>query len=354
MVIDGDAARADVCATLPATTFSGASANGHAEVYQSDAEALAEHLTARGVAPALIYIDPPFATERTFKTASRAAGESPRVAYVDRWPDFDAYVRWMTDVIEACWRLLRADGSLILHCDHRASPYLAAACDRIFGRGDRGPRPNAPGFRNEIVWSYGLGGSSPRCYPKKHDTLLWYSRGARWTFEAPRVPAQSVRMRGLDKKATDVFDIASINNMAAERTGYPTQKPLELLRRLVCAHTREGDTVVDLFSGSGTTAEAAVVNGRRAMVGDASREAVLTTCRRLQAVAATTTLRAERPQGAQRPNDVAWTWEGAMVGDRLDVSNSADAAAGGTRWRWGRHIDGSEFGGPASADAGAP
>jgi hypothetical protein len=315
---------------------------------------VAEHLASTGVAPLLVYIDPPFATARTFTTAPRRDGEAPRVAYVDRWPDIDTYVRWMTRVVEACWRLLRADGSLILHCDHRASPYLAVACDRVFGRGDRGPRANAPGFRNEIVWSYGLGGSSPRCYPKKHDTLLWYSRGNQWIFEAPRVPARSAKMRGMDKKATDVFDVASINNMASERTGYPTQKPMALLERLVRAHTRAGDTVVDLFAGSGTTAEAAVVAGRHAIVCDAGRESILTTSRRLQAVAATTTLHAERACAPQTDGNVAWVWEGAMLDGHFEVSDVALSAADAAPWRWGRHVDGNEFGGPAGQDLERP
>jgi DNA modification methylase len=250
-----------------------------------DASGAARALRAAGVRPRLVYIDPPFAVERDFHVVERSAREAcdsapPRVAYSDRWPSFDAYVAFMRDVIEAVHDLLADDGSLLLHCDYRSAPELAITCDAVFGRGDRAQRGSA-GFRNELVWSYGLGGSSPRCYPKKHDTIYWYSKSERWVFDPPMVPATSARMAGKSKKAPDVLAIPSINNMAAERTGYPTQKPLALLELLVRAHTEPGDLVVDLFSGSGTTAAAALRTGRMACVADAGVEGAGATAARL-------------------------------------------------------------------------
>lgn len=188
---------------------------------------------------------------------------------------------FLTEVLQAAHGLLADDGALLLHCDHRAAPYLAIACDGIFGAGDRRER-GAAGFRNELIWSYGLGGSSARCYPKKHDTIFWYTKGRTWFFDPPRVPASSRRMAGRTKKAPDVLAIPSINNMAKERTGYPTQKPRALLDMLVAAHTEPGDLVVDLFSGSGTTAAAALDTGRRAIVSDRGDVAVRFTADRLR------------------------------------------------------------------------
>ena len=158
----------------------------------------------------------------------------------------------------------------------------------MFGAGDRDPG-GGQGFRNEIIWTYGLGGSSSRFYPRKHDTIFWYTRGREWFFDPPKMAARSVRMRGQLKKQIDVFvgperldspvdsdvwDVAAINNMATERTGYPTQKPLALLERLVSAHSRPGELVLDPFCGSGTTLVAAKKLGRRALGMDASAEAV--------------------------------------------------------------------------------
>ncbi|MFT6395990.1 MAG: hypothetical protein ACJAYU_000732 [Bradymonadia bacterium] len=235
----------------------------------------------------LVYIDPPFAAARDFDLlVSLEGAKRRRVAFSDKWSSLDAYMAFMREVLTGIHGLLDESGSLLLHCDHRAAPYLAVACDEIFGLGDRGPDKHAPGFRNEIIWSYGLGGSSRRCYPKKHDSIFWYTKSGDWHFDPPMVPATSQRMAGQLKKATDVFDVASLNNMAKERTGYPTQKPLALLERFILAHTEPGDLVVDLFSGSGTTATAAAKHGRRAIVSDIGADAIDTTLGRLLEIGA--------------------------------------------------------------------
>ena len=254
-------------------------------VVQAPAARLAGWLAEHELPVSLVYIDPPFAAERDFHFST---GDR-RLAYSDKWASLDAYLASMREVLEQVRAALLPEGSLLLHCDHRASPYLAILCDEIFGMGDRGPR-GQPGFRNELIWSYGLGGSSARCYPKKHDTILWYSKGAAWNFDPPMVPATSNRLAGQLKKAPDVLNIPTINNMAGERCGYPTQKPLALLELLVKAHTRPGDLVVDLFSGSGTTAVAAIRSGRHAIVGDIGVEGIRVTAERIAAAGGVPTI----------------------------------------------------------------
>jgi DNA modification methylase len=204
----------------------------------------------------LIYIDPPFDTGLNWSTTG---GDS---AYSDKFKG-DSYMEMMRAVLTRAHKLLTPDGSIFLHCDFRRSHHIAVLCDEIFGEGARGESAKAPGFRNEIVWLYGLGGSSPSWYPRKHDTIYWYTKGAKWHFVPPLIPATSNRLKGKLKKAPDWWEIPSLNNMSKERSGYPTQKPLALLERIIEAHSEVGDTVADLFCGSGTTLVAAEKLGRR-------------------------------------------------------------------------------------------
>jgi DNA modification methylase len=184
----------------------------------------------------------------------------------------DAYLAFMRPRLGAARRVLRPHGSMLLHCDWRACHRLRVMLEEIFG---------AEGFVNHLIWSYGLGGSSPRRFARKHDDILFYAAGEEYYFRAPLVPATSLRMRGREKKSTDVLCVPSINNMAAERTGYPTQKPLALLRILVDACCPEDGTVIDPFCGSGTTLVAAQESGRHFIGIDASPDAVRLAARRL-------------------------------------------------------------------------
>ena len=182
---------------------------------------------------------------------AHGAIESARYAHSD---GMGAFMCFMAVRLLAMRRVLRDDGSIYLHCDPTASHYLKAVMDAVFGWKN---------FKNEIVWSYGLGGSSRRMYSKKHDILLFYTVGKQWYFDKPMVPATSVRMKGEMKGVDDVWSIPSINNMAKERVGYPTQKPLTLYERIIKASSNEGDVVLDPFAGCATTCVAAERLGRQ-------------------------------------------------------------------------------------------
>ena len=231
----------------------------------------------------LIYLDPPFNKGRQYAApvGSSAAGAE----FKDAWTLDDMKEEWVEEIEEQnpalhhaiiaagftqgestqgyltymairlleLRRALKSTGSIYLHCDPTASHYLKALMDAIFGDDN---------FRNEVIWNYGLGGSSQRMYSKKHDVLLFYTKTGDYYFKKPLVPATSNRMRGQLKGATDVWAIPSINNMAKERTGYPTQKPLALLERIVGASSNPNDLVFDPFCGCATACVAAEKLGR--------------------------------------------------------------------------------------------
>ena len=239
---------------------------------------------------ALIATDPPFNKGRDFHATPDSLAEG--ASFQDRWrwdEDVDpswvdqlqkhwpgvwavidatrmshsdalaAFLCFMAVRLVAMHRVLKPTGSLYLHCDPTASHYLKALLDAIFG-----PRR----FRNEIIWKYGLGGSSPKLWSKKHDCILFYSKGSAWYFDKPLEPATSVLMNGRMKGATDVWNIPAINNMAKERTGYPTQKPLALYRRIVAASCPPDGVVLDPFCGCATTPIAAELEGRQWLSAD--------------------------------------------------------------------------------------
>ncbi len=205
----------------------------------------------------LAYLDPPFNTGQT-QTAEH--GE-----FQDSWEDMADYLAYMRPRIESIHRVLQQNGAVLLHCDWRTCHHFRQMLDEIFG---------AEHFINHLIWRYGLGGSSPRRFSRKHDDILFYARGADYYFDPPRVPATSRRMQGQTKKASDVIDIPSINNMALERAGYPTQKPLALLRMLIEACCPPGGVVLDSFCGSGTTLVAAKESGREFIGIDRHSQAV--------------------------------------------------------------------------------
>jgi DNA modification methylase len=244
----------------------------------------------------LIYADPPFATGQV----RRADGAGVEHRYDDLLDDPRAFRAWLEPHLEQFHRTLAPTGSLFLHLDHRMSAHARIALDDVFGRS---------GFRNEIVWRYGLGGRAPaNAFARKHDVLLFYARGPHNTFHRLRgaiTPAMAAKYAHADEQGRyqrahgkryylkggkpfdSVWDIPSIAPTAAERVGYPTQKPLALLERVLEATTDAGALVVDPFVGSGTTAVAAQRLGRRFACGDSSPQAILLTCGRLEREART-------------------------------------------------------------------
>ena len=177
-----------------------------------------------------------------------------------------AYLTYMAERLAEMWRLLKLTGSIYLHCDQTASHYLKIVMDGIFG---------ANCFRNEVVWSYRTGGVSKRYWPRKHDVLLFYVKSnsyrhrplqERVLYDKPFFNAQydEEGRPYADVYVRDVWDdIKPIINVSKERLGYPTQKPVALLERIIEASSSPGDMVLDPFCGCGTTVVAAESLGRR-------------------------------------------------------------------------------------------
>lgn len=244
----------------------------------------------------LIYIDPPFNTGKTqARTRMRvaAAPEGARRGFGGRRYDveavdspayedaFDDYAEFLLPRIEAALPRLTADGSLFVHLDYREVHYVKVALDRLLGR-DR--------FRNEIIWAYDFGGRPKRWWPAKHDTILWYVMNPDdYVFrfeEMDRIPYMAPGLVGEEKAArgktpTDVWWHTIVPTNGKEKTGYPTQKPLGVLERIVKVHTEPGDVVLDFFAGSGTAGAAAARHGRRFVLIDEHPDAIDTMMRRL-------------------------------------------------------------------------
>lgn len=249
----------------------------------------------------LVYVDPPFGTG-----TARKSGREPAHRYDDP-AGIGEYVDWLRPRLAEMRRTLAPHGSLFVHLDWRASHYVKVELDKIFG---------ADRFVNEIVWCYSVGGKSSRAFGRKHDTILWYSRGAAYRFhpDAVRIPrkvgshmkleadadgrpVQVKRDRRTGKeyrypvdrgKVPEDYwiDIETLNRGDRERTGWPTQKPEALLARIIAATTSRGDLVADFFAGSGTTAVVAHELGRRFLAVDRAPNAVDVARTRLHAAGA--------------------------------------------------------------------
>lgn len=250
----------------------------------------------------LIYLDPPFGTGDSFEISRGPKGKRIKVpAYSDKMSE-GAYMEMMRNVLELCRELMTSDGTLYLHVDYRMAAYLRVLLDEIFGKKN---------FVNEIIWAYKSGGRATKHFSRKHDNILVYRKGRSGFFNIeavgiPRGPERrnhmkrhvddtgriyySIRSGGRLYKyyedsliyPSDVWtDIAHLQQRDPERTGYSTQKPEALLRRIILSSSEEGDIVADLFSGSGTTAAAAQKLGRRWIAVDPSPAALMTLRKRL-------------------------------------------------------------------------
>jgi len=243
----------------------------------------------------MVYIDPPYFTNREHQGVSRHA-ESAAIAdhalrFSDRWAGgAEGYLAWLELQLRAMNRVLRPNGSLLLHLDWHIVHYAKVLCDTVFG-------PEA--FQNELVWYYQTGGASRGRFSRKHDTILFYAMGPDFYFDGkaiaiPRTPKSMKRAhsgRGAriavtdtHKNPDDVLLVPALNPMAKERTGYPTQKPVELLEKLILALCPPQGVVADFFCGSGTTLVAAQRLGRGYIGCDTNPDAIAIARRRLEAL----------------------------------------------------------------------
>lgn len=272
---------------------------------------LADNLTALAAIPSdsipLVYIDPPFNTgrvrTRTATTVARVDGPGgdrtgfgghrygttrhETAAYADA---FDDYLAFLEPRLREGHRVLAPTGSFYLHLDAREAHYVKIAMDRIFGRA---------AFINEIIWVYDYGGRSRRRWPAKHDTILFYAKDpARYHFDTEAVEREPYMAPGLvtpekaarGKLPSDSWWHTIVSPTGREKTGYPTQKPMGVLKRIVAASSRPDDVVLDYFAGSGTTGAAALALGRRFHLVDDNPDAVATMARRFAATPGVTYL----------------------------------------------------------------
>jgi site-specific DNA-methyltransferase (adenine-specific) len=244
----------------------------------------------------LVYIDPPFNTgaprRRTSlrtvrdddgdRTGFKGARYRTEVLGSSAWDDaYDDYLGFLAPRLAEARRVLTADGSLFFHIDPREAHYCKVLLDEVFGRAS---------FINEIVWAYDYGGRSRTRWPAKHDVIFWYACDPkRYVFrydEIDRVPYMAPDLVGPRKAArgktpTDVWWNTIVSPTGREKTGYPTQKPLRVVERIVRVHSEPGDLVLDFFAGSGTTGEAAARLGRRYLLVDSNPEAIRVMAARL-------------------------------------------------------------------------
>ncbi len=249
---------------------------------------------ARGLADEsvdLVYLDPPFNTGKRqelnqIRTRRVAEGGGDRTGFGGRRYEtvrlgsrsfddvFDDYLGFLEPFLVESRRLLKPSGSLYLHLDYREAHYAKVLLDQVFGR---------ECFINEIIWAYDYGGRTKKRWPPKHDTILFYAKdAARYLFntdEVERIPYMAPELAGAEKAArgklpTDTWWHTIVSPTGKEKTGYPTQKPLGVLKRIVSASSPPGGLVADFVAGSGTAGAAALELGRRFVLADCSEEAV--------------------------------------------------------------------------------
>lgn len=245
----------------------------------------------------LIYIDPPFNTGKTQgRTQIRViqdAVDGDRVGFKGKRyrterigtksfaDSFDDFLAFIEPRVREARRILKPTGSFFLHIDYREVHYCKVLADRIFGRAS---------FMNEIIWAYDYGARTRKKWSAKHDNILWYAKNPDdYTYnfdEVDRIPYMAPGLVGKEKAArgktpTDVWWHTIVPTNGKEKTGYPTQKPLGVLERIVRVHSNPGDLVLDFFAGSGTTGDAAARLDRDFVLIDNNPDAVHIMARRL-------------------------------------------------------------------------
>jgi site-specific DNA-methyltransferase (adenine-specific) len=264
----------------------------------------------------LVYVDPPFNTGRRqarTETSTIRDENGDRTGFGGRryrtvvhgtkafLDAFGDYLGFLAPRLEEARRVLADDGSLFVHLDYREVHYAKVLLDEIFGR---------ESFINEIVWAYDYGARSQRKWSAKHDNILWYAKDPEhYVFnfdEMDRIPYMAPGLVGPEKAArgktpTDVWWHTIVSPQGRERTGYPTQKPLGVLQRIVKVHSAPGDELLDFFAGSGTLGEAGAELGRSVTLIDENEEALAVMEKRLarflqDAAPASEPSRDERPR----------------------------------------------------------
>jgi site-specific DNA-methyltransferase (adenine-specific) len=237
----------------------------------------------------LIYVDPPFNTGRKqerggvitkrSETGDRVGFKGQRfetirstvLSYDDEFAD---YWSFLEPRLEQAWRLLKQTGTLYVHLDYREAHYAKVLLDALFGR---------ECFLNEIIWAYDYGGKSKSRWPAKHDTILVYVKDpSSYFFNSDAVDREPYMAPGLvtpekaalGKLPTDVWWHTIVSPTGKEKTGYPTQKPEGILRRVIQASSQEGDLVLDFFAGSGTTGAVAAALGRNFVLVDQNPQSI--------------------------------------------------------------------------------
>ncbi len=270
----------------------------HHLYYGDNLEILREHIDDESIN--MIYIDPPFNTgklqKRTeiqveqddqgdrvgFQGKTYRTIKGKNTQYSDKFKDSDSYLQFLRPRFEEAYRVLHPHGSFFFHIDYREVHYCKVMLDEIFGRDS---------FMNEIIWSYDFGGRPKSRWPAKHDNILWYAKTPKkYTFnfdEMDRIPYMAPGLVGKEKAArgktpTDVWWHTIVSTNGHEKTGYPTQKPLGILNRIVKVHSSPGDTLMDFFAGSGTLGEAAAINNRSSILIDNNIPAIRTILDRMR------------------------------------------------------------------------
>ena len=264
------------------------------EIYLGDNLPILESMPAESFQ--LIYIDPPFNTGRSQVRTNRTSKRSETgksigfsgqryeqivdsvLSYDDEFAD---YWGFLEPRLRQAWRVLKETGTLYVHLDYRESHYAKVLLDGLFGRDS---------FLNEIIWAYDYGAKAKGRWPAKHDNILVYVKNPKtYYFDSSSVDREPYMAPGLvtkekaerGKLPTDVWWHTIVSPTGKEKTGYPTQKPLGVLRRIISASSKQGDRVLDFFAGSGTTAHAAHELGRIFTIIDQSEESLEVITRRL-------------------------------------------------------------------------
>jgi DNA modification methylase len=234
----------------------------------------------------LVYIDPPFFSNRNYEIIW--SDEAEIRSFEDRWEGgINVYIDWMRDRVIELHRVLKSTGSFYLHCDWHASHYLKVMCDEILGYKN---------FQNEIAWAYRTQGATKKRWSRKHDTLLFYTKTGKWTFNYMTERSYMQHKYGFKKDdfkidkdgrqyrdaiVRDVWEIAALQSSTKEKLGYPTQKPEALLERVIKASSNENDIVLDAFCGCGTALAVSEKLGRKWIGIDISPSAVALIKKRL-------------------------------------------------------------------------